>query len=57
VSSLNNKIIVFYLVNWSVVGEVMVLIELIVSVSRKKSTTKRRAKKRCIDDFGNGSNF
>ena len=54
---MNNKIIVFYLVNWSVVGEVMVLIELIVSVSRKKSTTKRRAKKRCIDDFGNGSNF
>jgi len=35
-SSLKTKIIVFYLVIWSVVREVMVLIDLIVLVSRKR---------------------
>ena len=48
VSSLKSKRIVFYIVILSVVGEVMVLLDLIVSASRKeKSLEKRHTKKRC----------
>ena len=45
---MKTKRTIFYLVIWSVVGEVMVLIDLIVLTSRKrKSTEKRHAKKMC----------
>ena len=56
VSSLKTKRMVFYLVIWSVVGKVMVLIDFIVSTSRKSKKQWKETHKKEVqhEDFPRG---